>query len=63
MFLDGYNAEQVGSLFRENAETSQIIMVSLKGAVSKFASNILGVTTDGHGNTKIIEKSMEEKHG
>ncbi len=60
MFLDGYNAEQVGSLFRENAETSQIIMISLKGAVSKFATNILGVTTDKHGNTKIIEKNMEE---
>ncbi len=63
MFLDGYNAEQVGKLFRENSKKAQVIMVSLKKAVSKFATNIIGVTTDGHGNTKIVEKYMEEDDG
>ncbi len=61
MFLDGNNAEHVGELFSENSNKSQIVMVSLKGAVSKFANNIIGVTVDGNGNTQIIEKSLENK--
>jgi len=61
MFLDGNNAEQVGELFKENSEKSQIVMVSLKGAVSKFADNIIGVTTDSKGNTEIVEKNLNEK--
>ena len=61
MFLDGNNAEHVGGLFRESSRESQIVMVSLKGAVSKFADNIIGVTTDKKGNTEIVEKSLDEK--
>ncbi len=38
MFLDGYNAEQVGKLFRENSKKAQVIMVSLKKAVSKICN-------------------------
>ncbi len=63
MFLDGHNAEHVGELFRENSRSSQVVMVSLKGAVSKFADNIIGVTTDGRGNTKIVQKKVGEDLG
>jgi chromosome segregation protein len=61
MYLGRNNAEHVGGLFRENSRKSQIVMISLKGAVSKFADNILGVTTDKKGNTVIIEKNLNEK--
>ena len=63
MFLDGHNAEHVGELFRENSRSSQVVMVSLKGAVSKFADNLIGVTTDKRGNTKIIQKKVGEDLG
>ncbi|WP_337861030.1 chromosome segregation protein SMC [Ferroplasma sp.] len=63
MFLDGHNAEHVGELFRENSKSSQVVMVSLKGAVTKFADNLIGVTVDKHGNTKIIQKRVGEGLG
>ncbi len=63
MFLDGHNAEHVGELFMENSRTSQVVMVSLKGAVTKFADNLIAVTTDQHGNTKIIQKRIGEGLG
>ncbi|AGO61554.1 chromosome partition protein Smc [Ferroplasma acidiphilum] len=63
MFLDGHNAEHVGELFMENSKTSQVVMVSLKGAVTKFADNLIAVTTDKHGNTKIIQKRIGEGIG
>jgi chromosome segregation protein len=63
MFLDGHNAEHVGELFKENSRTSQVVMVSLKGAVSKFADNLIGVTTDHRGNTKIIQKKVGDNIG
>ncbi len=63
MFLDGHNAEHVGDLFRENSKTSQVVMVSLKGAVSKFADNIIGVTADKNGNTKIVQKRIKSDDG
>ena len=58
MFLDGHNAEHVGELFKENSKSSQVVMVSLKGAVSKFADYIIGVTTDKDGNTRIFQKKV-----
>ncbi len=58
MFLDGHNAEHVGELFRENSKSSQVVMVSLKGAVTKFADNLIGVTIDKKGNTKIVQKRI-----
>jgi chromosome segregation protein len=63
MFLDGHNAEHVGELFRENSKSSQVVMVSLKGVVTKFADNIIGVTADSKGNTKIIQKKIGEGIG
>jgi chromosome segregation protein len=63
MFLDGHNAEHVGELFMENSKTSQVVMVSLKGAVTKFADNLIAVTTDKKGNTKIIQKRIGEGLG
>jgi chromosome segregation protein len=33
-------------------------MVSLKGAVTKFADNLIGVTIDKKGNTKIVQKKI-----
>ncbi|SMD30250.1 chromosome segregation protein SMC [Picrophilus oshimae] len=61
MFLDGYNAEHMGSMFKENSRHAQIIMVSLKGAVSKYADHIIGVTTYDKENTEIIEKSLDDE--
>lgn len=63
MFLDGHNAEHVGELFMENSKTSQVVMVSLKGAVTKYADNLIGLTTDGKGNTKIFQKRLGEDLG
>ncbi len=61
MFLDGYNAEHMGLMFKENSKHAQIIMVSLKGAVSKYADHIIGVTTYDKENTEIIEKSLGDE--
>ncbi|MEM0139757.1 MAG: chromosome segregation protein SMC, partial [Ferroplasma sp.] len=63
MFLDGHNAEHVGDLFRENSKIAQVVMVSLKGAVSKFADNIIGVTVDKDGNTRIVQKRLKDDDG
>ena len=63
MFLDGHNAEHVGELFRENSKSSQVVMVSLKGAVTKFADNLIGVTIDNKGNTKIVQKRIGDDLG
>jgi chromosome segregation protein len=63
MFLDGHNAEHVGELFKENSKSSQVVMVSLKGAVSKFANNLIAVTVDKDGNTKIYQKDMGDDDG
>lgn len=44
MFLDGANAEAMGELLRENSNTSQVIMISLKNAMGKYANSLFGVT-------------------
>lgn len=59
MFLDGTNAEAMGELLRENSNTSQIIMISLKNAMSKYARSLFGVTMDkSSGCTEIFSKSL-----
>ncbi|WMT48970.1 MAG: chromosome segregation protein SMC [Thermoplasmatales archaeon] len=59
MFLDGTNAEAMGELLRENSNTSQIIMISLKNAMSKFANSLFGVTMNkAAGCTEIFSKSF-----
>ncbi|MHB1440214.1 MAG: AAA family ATPase [Cuniculiplasma sp.] len=59
MFLDGTNAEAMGELLRENSNTSQIIMISLKNAMGKYASSLFGVTMDkSAGCTEVFSKSF-----
>ena len=59
MFLDGTNAEAMGELLRENSNTSQIIMISLKNAMSKYANSLFGVTMNkAAGCTEIFSKSF-----
>ena len=61
MFLDGANAERMGELLRENSNTSQIIMISLKNAMTKYAGSLFGVTLNRQtGCTEVFSKSFEE---
>lgn len=62
MFLDGANAERVGKMFKENSQKSQIIAVSLRQAMLKYADNIIGVTTFDDENSEVFFKSFDEKH-
>lgn len=56
MFLDGANAERVGKMFRSNSHTSQVMAVSLRKAMLKYADNIIGVTSFDDENTEVFEK-------
>lgn len=58
MFLDGSNVERMGQMFRANSETSQILMVSLKKAMLKYANNIIGVTSFDQENTEVYGKTI-----
>ncbi len=59
MFFDGANAESMGELLRENSNTSQIIMISLKNAMGKYANSLFGVTMNKKTNcTEIFSKSL-----
>ncbi len=59
MFLDGANAERIGKMFSENAKYSQVLMVSLKKAMLKYANNLIGVTTLDEENSEIYSKDFE----
>lgn len=59
MFLDGANAERIGKMFSENAKYSQVLMVSLKKAMLKYADNLIGVTTLDEENTEIYSKDFD----
>ena len=59
MFLDGANAERVGKMFRANSGTSQVLAVSLRKAMLKYADNVVGVTSFDDENTEVFEKSVE----
>ncbi|MCL4342985.1 MAG: AAA family ATPase [Candidatus Thermoplasmatota archaeon] len=61
MFLDGANAERVGRMFKENSRKSQIIAVSLRQAMLKYADNIIGVTTFDDENSEVFFKSFADK--
>jgi len=58
MFLDGVNAENVGSLFRRNSENAQIIAVTLRKATMKYAHHIIGVTFQDR-NSTVFVKDLE----
>ncbi|MEM4090172.1 MAG: hypothetical protein QXQ46_05400, partial [Thermoplasmatales archaeon] len=55
MFLDGVNAENVGSLFRKNSENAQIIAVTLRKATMKYANQIIGVTFQDKSSTVFVK--------
>ena len=59
MFLDGANAERIGKMFSENAKYSQVLMVSLKKSMLKYADNLIGVTTLDEENTEIYSKDFD----
>lgn len=58
MFLDGANVERIGKMFKSNSSTSQILVVSLRKAMLKYAENIIGVTSFDEENTEVFEKSL-----
>ncbi len=60
MFLDGSNAERIGKMLKENSKTSQVLIVSLRKAMLKYADQIIGVTTFDDENTDIFVKSFSE---
>ncbi len=59
MFLDGANAERIGKMFSENAKYSQVLMVSLKKAMLKYADNLIGVTTLDEENSEVYSKDFD----
>jgi chromosome segregation protein len=63
MFLDGANAERVGKMFRANSDNSQVLAVSLRKAMLKYADNVVGVTSFDDENTEVFEKSVESEMG
>ncbi len=59
MFLDGANAEAMGDLLRENSNTSQVIMISLKNAMGKYANSLFGITMNRKtGCTEVFSKDI-----
>ena len=60
MFLDGSNAERIGKMLKENSKTSQVLIVSLRKAMLKYADQIVGVTTFDDENTEVFTKSFSE---
>lgn len=60
MFLDGSNAEKIGKMFAENSNYAQILMVSLKKAMLKYADQLMGVTTMDGKNSEVFTKDLEE---
>jgi len=65
MYLDGANAERIGKMFRENSYTSQILVVTLKSSVLKYADSIIGVTSFDDENSEVFEKGLrsdKEQH-
>ncbi|MEM0156388.1 MAG: chromosome segregation protein SMC [Thermoplasmataceae archaeon] len=63
MYLDGGNVERIGQMFRSNSKISQILMVSLKKAMLKYADNIVGVTSFDQINTEVYEKTIAHEAG
>ncbi|MGC8663608.1 MAG: chromosome segregation protein SMC [Thermoplasmata archaeon] len=61
MFLDGYNAENVARILKENSSKAQFIVVSLRRAVLKYSDNILGVTIMPDGISKVYEETYGEE--
>lgn len=61
MFLDGYNAENVARILKENSSKAQFIVVSLRRAVLKYSDNILGVTILPDGISKVYEETYREE--
>ena len=49
----GIMQNMLENFFRENSKSSQVVMVSLKGAVTKFADNLIGVTIGAMPDLKI----------
>ncbi len=61
MFLDGYNAENVARILKENSNKAQFIVVSLRRAVLKYSDNVLGVTILPDGISKVYEETYGER--
>ena len=60
MFLDGANAERTGSLFMQNSKTSQILVVSLRKAMLKYADHVIAVTSFDDENSEVFEKTLND---
>ena len=64
MYLDGVNAESMGKLLKENSLNAQIVMITQKNAITKYASSLFGVTLNRETNTtEIFSKSFDVGEG
>ena len=60
MFLDGSNAERIGSMLKANSSYAQVMMISLKKALLKYADSLIGVTMVDGENTQVFQKKVGE---
>lgn len=60
MFLDGGNVERIGRMFAENAKYAQVLLISLKKAMLKYADNLIGVTILDDDNSEVYSKDFEK---
>ncbi|MHB8360867.1 MAG: hypothetical protein ACYDDC_03580, partial [Thermoplasmataceae archaeon] len=58
MFLDGSNAERIGSMLKANSSSAQVLMISLKKALLKYADSLIGVTMMDGENTTVFQKNV-----
>ncbi len=56
MFLDAINAENVANMVKNNSQTAQFIMISLRKVTLKKANHVYGVTIQNNGITDIVGK-------
>ncbi|MEM0144465.1 MAG: chromosome segregation protein SMC [Thermoplasmata archaeon] len=61
MFLDVWNAENIGRIMKENSKNAQFIVVSLRKAVLKYADHLIGVTITQDGISKVFEETYLEE--
>lgn len=56
MFLDGANVDRIGKLLRDASKNAQIIVISLRKAMLKYANSVIGVTVGPDERTHFFQK-------
>ncbi|GGM76113.1 chromosome segregation protein SMC [Thermogymnomonas acidicola] len=63
MFLDGANVDRIGKLLRDASKNAQIIVISLRKAMLKYANSVIGVTVGPDERTHFFQKYIGEVVG